>query len=118
LHETLDVFSGKDVRDGPWPLFATEDRRWQFMGRILGTDVAGKSNNFPKPAGTLINRFCQSGPLDCDIGANAVFSSFMREGGKTLQKTALALELEPASTAYSQVGLHGLSYHGCTSGQG
>ena len=79
------------------------------MGWILGTDVAGKSNHFTKSVGALINRFCQPGPLDCNIGANLGSPSFLREDGKTSQKTALAFELEPASTAYSQVGLHSLS---------
>jgi hypothetical protein len=79
------------------------------MGWILGSDVAAESNHLTKSAGTLIDRLRQSSPLDCNIGANVVFPSFIREDGKSSQEAALAFKLEPASTAHSQVGLHSFS---------
>jgi hypothetical protein len=108
LHQTLDVFPGKNVRDSPRTAFAAKNGRRQFMGWILGTDIPAESNHFPKSVGTLMDR-SQSRPLNCHIRANVVFSFCIGERGKTSQKDALGFKLDPAGTAHSQIGLHSLS---------
>jgi hypothetical protein len=79
------------------------------MRWILGPEIAAEANHFAESAGVLMGRSCQCGPLHRDIRANVMFPSCIREDGKTAQETALAFELEPASTAHRQIRLHGLS---------
>ena len=79
------------------------------MALILGTDIPGETNHLAKPAGALVDRSRQSGPLDGGLRAHMMFAFRLGEGGKTSQKIALGFKCESARTAHGEVRLHSLS---------
>ena len=60
VDEPDNVVRGKDVGCAPGLLRAAKDRRRQFVGSILGTDIPGEANHVAEAAGALVDGLRQS----------------------------------------------------------
>ena len=75
-HPEKDVWRGSGT-----PL--TAKHRWrQLVALILGTDVPSETDHLVEAAGALMDRSCQSSPLDGGLRAHVLFAVRLGEGGK------------------------------------
>jgi hypothetical protein len=107
LDKTPDLVFGKNIRNRTRRFLAAKYRQWYFVALVLGAGVPGEANYCAESAGTLKDRFSQSGPFDGGCRTNVAFAARVREGSEGPQEITLRLDRKSASATYRQIRLHG-----------
>ena len=88
------------------------------MTLVLGAEVAGESDDGPKPPGALRNRLGQSRPFDGGLDRNVALLSRLGERREAFQLKTFAPQYETSRPANSQISISSSGQHSYTSGQG
>ena len=75
LQQSGNFILSEDIACLPWPGFAAEYRRWDFIARIVGSRIASKTDDSPQTVCSLRHLIRQTCPLDSGVDAYMLITS-------------------------------------------